>query len=166
MIQRSNSSITQSRNSIMRSSTVSTAIPLICLLSLAAFTSASAQLAPTRPAPQNEPLETDDTPPAPPRKIDTSPRMISVYDGFISYQVNVDANGNNIIGDAANECPIAVDPTDGNKMTIAWRQFNDVSSNFRQAGWGYTIDGGLPWTFPGVLQHNNIRSDPVANSDE
>src|SRR5438477_9419085 len=166
MIQRSNSSITQSRNSIMRSSTVSTAIPLICLLSLAAFTSASAQLAPTRPAPQNEPLEKYDNPPAPPRKIETSPRKISVYDGFISYQVNVDANGNNIIGDAANECPIAVDPTDGNKMTIAWRQFNDVSSNFRQAGWGYTIDGGLHWTFPGVLQNGVFRSDPVTNSDE
>ncbi len=150
----------------MRSSTVSTAIPLICLLSLAAFTSASAQLAPTRPAPQNEPLEKYDNPPAPPRKIETSPRMISVYDGFISYQVNVDANGNNIIGDAANECPIAVDPTDGNKMTIAWRQFNDVSSNFRQAGWGYTIDGGLHWTFPGVLQNNTFRSDPVTKSDE
>ena len=150
----------------MRSSTVSTAIPLICLLSLAAFTSASAQLAPTRPAPQNEPLEKYDNPPAPPRKIETSPRMISVYDGFISYQVNVDANGNNIIGDAANECPIAVDPTDGNKMTIAWRQFNDVSSNFRQAGWGYIIDGGLHWTFPGVLQNNTFRSDPVTKSDE
>jgi len=150
----------------MRSSTVSTAIPLICLLSLAAFTSASAQLAPTRPAPQNEPLEKYDNPPAPPRKIETSPRMISVYDGFISYQVNVDANGNNIIGDAANECPIAVDPTDGNKMTIAWRQFNDVSSNFRQAGWGYTTDGGLHWTFPGVLQNNTFRSDPVTKSDE
>ena len=150
----------------MRSSTVSTAIPLICLLSLAAFTSASAQLAPTRPAPQNEPLEKYDNPPAPPRKIEISPRMISVYDGFISYQVNVDANGNNIIGDAANECPIAVDPTDGNKMTIAWRQFNDVSSNFRQAGWGYTIDGGLHWTFPGVLQNNTFRSDPVTKSDE
>src|SRR5438105_12899109 len=166
MIQRSNSSITQSRNSIMRSSTVSTAIPLICLRSLAAFTSASAQLAPTRPAPQNEPLEKYDNPPAPPRKIETSPRKISVYDGFISYQVNVDQNGNNIIGDAANECPISVDPTDGNKMTIAWRQFNDVTSNFRQGGWGYTTDGGVHWTFPGVLEPGVFRSDPVTNSNE
>ena len=45
-------------------------------------------------------------------------------------------NGNNIVGDAANEPSIAVDPTDGNKMTIGWRQFNSVSSNFRQGGWG------------------------------
>ena len=92
--------------------------------------------------------------------------MISPYGSFVSYQVNVDANGNNILGDAANECPISVDPTDGNKMTIAWRQFNDVTSNFRQAGWGYTTDGGMHWTFPGVLQDNVFRSDPVTNSDE
>src|SRR5438093_2187721 len=150
----------------MRSSTASTTVPLICLLSLAAFTSASAQLAPTRPAPRGEPLETYDNPPAPPRKIETSPRMISVYDGFISYQANVDQNGQNILGDAANECPISVDPTDGNKMTIAWRQFNDVTSNFRQGGWGYTTDGGVHWTFPGVLQNNVFRSDPVTKSNE
>jgi len=92
--------------------------------------------------------------------------MISPYAGFISYQVNVDANGNNIVGDAANECTISVDPTNGNKMTIAWRQFNDVTSNFRQGGWGYTTDGGVHWTFPGVLQNNVFRSDPVTQSDE
>ena len=64
--------------------------------------------------------------------------MISQFGPFISYQVNVDNNGNNIVGDAANEPSIAVDPTDGNKMTIGWRQFNSVSSNFRQGGWGFT----------------------------
>jgi hypothetical protein len=92
--------------------------------------------------------------------------MISPYGYFISYQVNVDQNGQNIIGDAANECAISVDPTNGNKMTIAWRQFNDVTSNFRQGGWGYTTDGGVHWTFPGVLQNNVFRSDPVTQSDE
>ncbi len=92
--------------------------------------------------------------------------MISQFDTFTSFQVNVDANGNNILGDAANECPISVDPTNGSKMTIAWRQFNDVSSNFRQGGWGYTTDGGVHWTFPGVLQNGVFRSDPVTNSDE
>src|SRR5437667_3709701 len=51
-------------------------------------------------------------------------------------------------------------------MTIAWRQFNDVSSNFRQGGWGYTSDGGIHWTFPGVLENGVFRSDPVTNSDE
>src|SRR5207249_5663005 len=139
----------------------------ICLTLLLALASASGQtLAPTRKAPRNEPLEFYDNPPAPPRKIETSPQMISQFGPFVSFQANVDANGNNIIGDAANECPISVDPTDGNKMTIAWRQFNSVTSNFRQGGWGYTTDGGVHWTFPGVLQNNVFRSDPVTNSDE
>ena len=74
--------------------------------------------------------------------------------------------GNNIVGDAANEPSIAVDPTDGNKMTIGWRQFNSVQSDFRQGGWGYTTDAGVTWTFPGVLENNVFRSDPVLDSDE
>jgi hypothetical protein len=92
--------------------------------------------------------------------------MISRFGPFTSFQVNVDANGNNIVGDAANEPSIAVDPTDGSKMAIGWRQFDDVTSNFREAGYGYTTDGGTTWTFPGVLQNNVFRSDPVLNSDE
>ena len=54
----------------------------------------------------------------------------------------------------------------GNKMIIAWRQFNSIKSDFRQAGWGYTTDAGVHWTFPGVLQNSVFRSDPVTNSDE
>jgi hypothetical protein len=92
--------------------------------------------------------------------------MISQFGTFTSFQVNVDANGNNILGDAANECSISVDPTNLSKMTIAWRQFNNVISNFRQAGWGYTTNGGTTWTFPGVLENGVFRSDPVTNSDE
>src|SRR5437899_5619785 len=150
----------------MRSSTVSTTGLLVCLVLFLALAGASGQIAPTREAPRNEPLEKYDNPPAPPRKMETSPRMVSPYGAFVSYQVNVDANGQNIIGDAANECPISVDPTDGNKMVIAWRQFNDVTSNFRQGGWGYTTDGGVHWTFPGVLEPGVFRSDPVTNSNE
>src|SRR5207302_11289238 len=129
---------------------------LACLFSWSLVAVASTQLVPT--SDPVAPLEKYDNPPAAPRKIETSPRIISVYDGFISYQVNVDANGNNILGDAANECPISVDPTNPNKMTIAWRQFNDVTSNFRQRGWGYTTDAGLTRHFPGVLQNNVFRS--------
>src|SRR5438270_11888719 len=92
--------------------------------------------------------------------------MISKFSSFTRGQANVDANGNNILGDAANECFIYVDPTIGRKMTIAWRQFNDVTSNFRQGGWGYTSDGGTTWTFPGVLENGVFRSDPVTNSNE
>jgi hypothetical protein len=131
------------------------------------FATASAQtLAPIHKAPFNEPLEKYNMPPAAPRKIETSPRMVSQFGVFTSFQANVDANGNNILGDAANEPSIAVDPTDGNKMMIAWRQFNSIDSDFRQAGWGYTTDAGATWTFPGVLQNNVFRSDPVTKSDE
>ena len=150
----------------MRSSAASHTRLLPFLILLIALPGAIAQLAPVRMAPLNGHLETYDNPPAPPRKMDTSPRMVSVYGGFISYQVNVDQNGQNILGDAANECAISVDPTNGSKMTIAWRQFNDVTSNFRQGGWGYTTDAGVHWTFPGVLQNNVFRSDPVTQSDE
>jgi hypothetical protein len=85
--------------------------------------------------------------------------------GFFTAQVNVDTGGNNIVGDAANEPSIAIDPTDPNKMVIGWRQFDNVNSNFRQAGFGYTADGGLSWTFPGVITPGTFRSDPVLDFD-
>lgn len=108
-----------------------------------------AQLAPIRRLPLKEPLETSKKmPPVPFRRIETSPGRVSQFGVFTSYQVNVDASGNNILGDAANEPSIAVDPTDGSKMVIGWRQFDTIDSDFRQAGWGYTTDGGVTWTFP------------------
>jgi hypothetical protein len=113
-----------------------------------------------------EPLEKYNMPPAYIYRLETSPRMVSPYGAFVSYQVNVDANGNNIVGDAANEPSIAVDPTDLSKMAVGWRQFNSVTSDFRQGGYGYTTDGGTAWTFPGVLENNVFRSDPVLNSNE
>src|SRR2546423_13383501 len=143
-----------------------TASASICLIFFMALATASGQVAATWNPHSNRPIEKYDNPPAYIYRLDTSPRMISPHCAFISYQVNVDANGMNIVGDAANECTISVDPTDGNKMAIGWRQFNSVTSNFRQGGWGYTTDGGLTWTFPGVLQDNVFRSDPVTNSDE
>jgi hypothetical protein len=146
------------------------------MISLATLATASAQ-APSRSATElqvgptwnphiTRPVEKYDNPPALIYRLDTSPRMVSPHGVFVSYQVNVDANGNNIVGDAANECTISVDPTNLTKMAIGWRQFNSVTSNFRQGGWGYTTDGGFHWTFPGVLENNVFRSDPVTNSDE
>src|SRR4030095_8516946 len=146
-----------------------------CLLSLLAPATASEQVSP-HPPPRGygaaskprmtEPLEKPGMPPAYIYRLETSPRMISPFGLFTSYQVNVDADGNNIVGDAANEPSISVDPIDGNKMAIGWRQFDTINSNFREAGYGYTTDGGVTWTFPGVLQNNVFRSDPVTNSDE
>ncbi len=85
--------------------------------------------------------------------------------GYVSVQVNVDADGLNIVGDAANEPSIAVDPTNLFKMAIGWRQFDSILSDFRQAGWGYTADGGQTWTFPGVIEPGHFRSDPVLDAD-
>ncbi len=143
---------------------------LLAIASASAFAEAtadkSAQVAPTWKPQEREPLERYDNPPAPPRKIETSPRMVSPFGPFTSYQVNVDGSGNNIIGDAANEPSITVDPSNPTRMAIGWRQFDDVTSNFRQAGYGCTTDGGSTWTFPGVLQPGFFRSDPVTGSDE
>ena len=139
----------------------------ILVLLLALSTASGQTLAPVRKLPLNEPLETSkNMPPAAPRKIETSPRMISQFGVFTSFQANVDASGNNILNDAANEPAISVDPTDGNKMVIAWRQFDSIQSDFRQGGWGYTTDGGIHWTFPGVLESGVFRSDPVTHADE
>ena len=87
----------------------------------------------------------------PDRQPPTAPAQAWQRDQFVSVQVNVDADGNNIIGDAANEPSIAVDPTDPNRMAIGWRQFDTINSNFRQAGVGFSQDRGQTWTFAGVL---------------
>lgn len=84
---------------------------------------------------------------------------------YQSVQVNVDSLGNNIVGDAANEPSIAVHPANPANKVVGWRQFNSVTSNFRQAGWAYTFNGGQSWTFPGVLQPGVFRSDPVLDTD-
>ena len=113
-----------------------------------------------------EPLEKYNMPPAYIYRLETGPRMVSQFGLFTSFQVNVDSDGNNILGDAANESSITVDPTNHNRMAIGWRQFNSVQSDFRQGGWGFTTDAGTTWTFPGVLEDNVFRSDPVLGSDE
>jgi len=94
-----------------------------------------------------------------------SPASMVDASGFFTRQVNVDAQGNNIIGDAANEPSIAIDPTNPDRIAIGWRQFDNVSSNFRQAGYGFSTNGGLNWTFPGSLEAGLFRSDPVLDFD-
>lgn len=79
-------------------------------------------------------------------------------------QVSTNSLGGDILGDAANEPSIAVDPTNHNRMAIGWRQFDTITNNFRQAGVAYTTDGGLHWT-PSKLTPGNFRSDPVLDAD-
>jgi VCBS repeat protein len=148
----------------LQPSSVSKLLFCIGLMFFAALSSVSAQPYAPRPLP-SEPLEKYGDPPAYVWRTELAPRMISQLENFTSYQVNVSAGGLNIYGDAANEPSICVDPTNPSKMAIGWRQFDSVMSNFRQAGYGYTSDGGRTWTFPRVLQANVFRSDPVLNSD-
>jgi len=84
---------------------------------------------------------------------------------FAPVQVNVNASGQNILFDAANEPSIAVDPTNPQRIVIGWRQFDIITSNFRQAGVAYSHDGGETWTANGPLDAGNFRSDPVLSAD-
>lgn len=84
---------------------------------------------------------------------------------ILTTQVNVDASGNNIVGDAANEPSLAIDPTNPDRIVIGWRQFDVITNNFRQAGYGYSTDGGLSFTFPGPINPGVFRSDPVLDFD-
>jgi hypothetical protein len=103
--------------------------------------------------------------PTPPQTGASRDRAQVVHNGHVSVQVNVDGSGFNITGDAANEPSIAVDPTDSTQIAIGWRQFDNIASDFRQAGYGYTDDSGYSWTFPGVIEPGVFRSDPVLDSD-
>jgi hypothetical protein len=105
-----------------------------------------------------------DAPPSPSAKVGEAPSVVE-RDGFRSVQVNVAPAGLNIVGDAANEPSLAVDPTAPNRMAIGWRQFDSISSSFRQAGWAYSRDGGRTWTFPGALDPGKFRSDPILAAD-
>ena len=112
--------------------------------------------------------ERPDMPPGKPAADDRLARTPGLRVWFGSYesiQVNVDSLGSNIFGDAANEPSLSVNPLNPANMVIGWRQFDTIASNFRQAGWAYTFDGGQSWTFPGVLTPGVFRSDPVLDVD-
>src|SRR3989442_4047605 len=94
-----------------------------------------------------------------------SPRIIISAPFGTSFQVNVNGSGQNIVGDAANEPSMCLDPNNPYHIAIGWRQFDSTNSNFRQSGVAYTINGGLNWTFPGNLEPGTFRSDPVLASD-
>ena len=97
-------------------------------------------------------------------RLGISAPIISRFGAFTSVQVNVNANGNNIAGDAANEPSISVDPTRSDlKMAIGWRQFDSVTNNFRKGGFGL-YDGwrdDLDLPRPSLEAKTVFRSDPV-----
>ena len=120
-------------------------------LALAVFAPCAASEARERP---------DDPPGTPVRAVASTTASTITFGRFTSIQVNVNGAGANIVGDAANEPSIAVDPTNHQRMVIGWRQFDTIASNFRQAGVGYTTNGGASWT-AGKIQPGVFRSDPV-----
>ena len=84
---------------------------------------------------------------------------------FASIQINVDGEGKNIVGDAANGPTIAVDPRNPEVMVIGWRQFDKTNSNFRQAAYTSSNDGGLTWTQPRTLKPGRFRDDLALAAD-
>ena len=118
-------------------------VRLLILTSLAVAVPAHAQS-----FEEDLPLERPSDPPGLPAASlsRTSAAATITFGRFTSVQVNVDATGANIVGDAANEPSIAVDPNDPSRIAIGWRQFGDyyhmISHNDgADLAWAATFNG-------------------------
>jgi len=132
--------------------------------------SAAQQAERARPVREVARREVPDDPPGVPapqerRRGGPTAGLRDAFRNFGIVQANVGALGRNVTGDAANEPSIVVDPVNPRRMAIGWRQFDTIQSNFRQAGWAYSHDGGRTWTSPGVIEPGVFRSDPVLDAD-
>ncbi|HYE02556.1 MAG TPA: sialidase family protein [Phycisphaerales bacterium] len=94
----------------------------------------------------------------------TRPAATITRGPFTSVQVNRNAQGLDVIGDAGNETTITADPHFRNRLAIGWRQFDTVASSFRQAGFAYSRDGGRTWR-ASVMDPGVFRTDPVLEVD-
>jgi hypothetical protein len=140
-------------------------IQLLALLFLINFNSAANDLSQPHELWNESNKKTVITLPHLPPSKSNSEKQVVNFDGFKSHQVNVNAAGLNIRGDAANEPSIAVNPLNPNQIVIGWRQFNSIRSNFREAGLAYSNDGGETWNNIGPLEPGIFRSDPVLAAD-
>ncbi len=122
-----------------------------------------------------EPEERPDQPVTQGERLDQPPGIPAVARGpgrlvpmgpFMSIQANVDGDGNNIVGDAANEPSIGVDPLAPNRIVVGWRQFDTINSSFREAGFSSSVDGGRTWAAMGEIESGIFRSDPVVKFDD
>ncbi len=89
----------------------------------------------------------------------------STLSSIVTTQVNIDTAGNNITLDAANEPNLSISPINPNNIVIGWRQFDNIASNFRQAGFSYSSDGGITWAAGDVIEPGIFHSDPVLDCD-
>src|SRR5262245_24977162 len=136
------------------------------LMGVVVLAIAAPRLAAAAPADPDALIERPDDPPDLTGFLtnDISEAASITFGRFTSVQVNVSATGANILHDAGNEPSIAVDPNDPNRIAIGWRQFDSRNSNFRQAGYGYSTNGGLTWS-TGKIDPGVFRSDPVLGFD-
>ena len=84
---------------------------------------------------------------------------------YNSIQVNVNALGENIIGDSAAETSIATHPNNPNNIVIGWRHDDGIPPAIVKDGWAYSFDRGVTWTFPGMIGASEGRTDPVLDID-
>lgn len=84
---------------------------------------------------------------------------------YVSVQMNVDENGDNIVGDAAHEPTIAFDPNNPDKLVAGWKQFASASSGSREGGWAYSDDGGKHWYFQGSVTPGQQRTNTMVDVD-
>ena len=95
-----------------------------------------------------------------------SPRTIVMRGLHTSVQVNVDALQNNIVGDAANEPSIAVDPTNPTTSSSAGDSSTRSPRTIRQAGYGLQSRRRRDVDLSrGSLDPGQFRSDPVLAAD-
>ena len=88
------------------------------------------------------------------------------FGSYASVQVNVDGEGQNILGDRGNEPSIAVNPNNSANIVIAWRKFAVPATGGPQAGFAHSHDGGANWS---VGEHPSLpgqaRTDPALDVD-
>ncbi|MBL8888070.1 MAG: hypothetical protein JNK16_15545 [Phycisphaerales bacterium] len=79
-------------------------------------------------------------------------------------QVNVDTFGMNLIGDAAHQPTIAIDPSAPGRIVVAFRRFPNIATNSAEAAGAWSNDSGRTWHAfdldPGVA-----RSNPLVRVD-
>ena len=88
------------------------------------------------------------------------------FGAYTSFQVNVDSDGQNIVGDRGNEPTIVINPNNSANIVIGWRKFSVPVTTGPQAGYAHSHDGGSTWNV-GELPalSGQARTDPALDVD-